>query len=338
MPPSDFLPTGSNTPGQDFSIVVPCFNSAATICETLKSIQTQSHGLERVRSVILADDCSSDDTVAVAERWWECKVPLKVRRNKFNRGEYRNLNAAVSSLDKDIHWFFIVHADDIVKPNWLDVMVRNIDAAGPSLATITSSWDVLNPDGSITFGESKAELDKLLVPGGRDPVGRMLLRGCWWKITSCCIRTATFVQLNGVDASYSQSGDVDFCLRLLSSGWDLLYIPMSLCVYRVHAQSVTARNRRQNLDLEDDFWIFKRFIWSLSQSEVRHCYFRKLHSAASRAMHSFRSAEFKRAAVAAKIAIQIYGSFIKDATHAFKYGCKGLSPKPFVRDGMEPHR
>jgi glycosyltransferase involved in cell wall biosynthesis len=322
---------------KDFSIVVPSFNSAATVCETLRSIQAQNDCLKRIRSVILADDGSLDNTVTVAEGSWDCSVPLKIVRNTSNKGEYRNLNAAVGSLDHDIDWFFIVHADDIVKANWLDVMIRNIDLAVPSLGTITASWDVLNSDGSVTTGECREERDNLLV-NGPDAVRHMLLRGCCWKITSCCIRKATFVQLNGLDTAYRQSGDVDFCLRLLSAGWDLLYIPMALSVYRIHAASVTTNNRRRCLDLRDDFWIFKRFNSSLSQSQVFHWYVRMLHATTSRVWHSFAGAEFKRAAVAAMFGMQMGRYFLQDATRAFKCNSLGVSSGLIAQQGLDMNR
>jgi glycosyltransferase involved in cell wall biosynthesis len=47
------------------SVVIPAFNASSTIDETLRSVRSQSHGqLE----IIVVDDGSTDDTVAVAQR------------------------------------------------------------------------------------------------------------------------------------------------------------------------------------------------------------------------------------------------------------------------------
>ena len=48
----------------DFSIIIPCFNSNATIHRTLESIVKQDYNLKKVE-VIIIDDCSTDSTLKV---------------------------------------------------------------------------------------------------------------------------------------------------------------------------------------------------------------------------------------------------------------------------------
>src|SRR4051794_9086989 len=111
---------------RDIAIIVPCFNGSSTVQETLESIQAQHSGLDRVSCVFLADDHSSDDTCAVAQSCWTSNVPLVVAQNAANKGPWTNVNDTVSRFPSHIQWFFILHQDDLAKPNWLEVMLRGI--------------------------------------------------------------------------------------------------------------------------------------------------------------------------------------------------------------------
>ncbi len=290
------MSTGS---GRDVCLIVPAYNSAGTVGDTLASIQGQTTGLRGVRSVVLADDGSCDGTVDAARRRWHSAVPLVIRERASNVGEYQNVNEAVASLDQDVEWFLILHADDIAKPAWLDVIGRQIGCAGPSVGSICASWDVIELDGRVTRGEARAEAEALLIPPGAASVGQMVTGGCWWKITSCAIRSSAFRALRGLDTSYRQMGDVDFVLRMLAAGWSLVYVPLSLSDYRVHGASVTSRNFESNADLIDDMKLLRRFAPWLSRDQVRTGRRRRLHAIGSRMYRSLLSGHWRRSLHAA---------------------------------------
>jgi hypothetical protein len=43
-----------------------------------------------------------------------------------NLGERANLNRAVASISEPYDWLLILHADDIVKPHWLALIMDRI--------------------------------------------------------------------------------------------------------------------------------------------------------------------------------------------------------------------
>src|SRR5829696_3067092 len=45
------------------SVIVPAYNEAATVAETVRSLQEQS---VRPREIVVVDDCSTDDTAEIA--------------------------------------------------------------------------------------------------------------------------------------------------------------------------------------------------------------------------------------------------------------------------------
>jgi GT2 family glycosyltransferase len=298
---------------RDFAILVPSFNSARTVAETLVSIQLQCAGLERIASVMLSDDASTDDTLTVAEECWSSNVPLHVRRQPRRTGECGNVNAAVTSLDPEVKWLLILHSDDIAKPEWLGTMIHAADSAPTNVASITASWDVLLPDGRILPGEERDPAQTSIVPGDAHSIQSWVLDGCWWKITSGCIRRDVFMQVGGLDPSYRHMPDVEFILRVLQSGYDVLYVPASLSLYRVHDTSVTANGLRQNYDLIYDFRIFRSFMRCYQPGQKKRGYYLRVHASASRVLDSLRQRQFRRAAGALGVGAAIIGCYLRDS-------------------------
>ena len=56
------------------SVIMPTYNSAATVGRALQSIQAQSYP---VHQVIVIDDASGDDTVDIVRAWAD-RLPLTV--------------------------------------------------------------------------------------------------------------------------------------------------------------------------------------------------------------------------------------------------------------------
>jgi len=88
------------------SVIVPCYNRAHLIGRAFESLRRQTY---RDFEVVLGDDASTDDTVAVAQKTWH---EIKVARLPVNRGASGARNAAIRAscgrflafLDSDDEW------------------------------------------------------------------------------------------------------------------------------------------------------------------------------------------------------------------------------------------
>ena len=56
---------------RDVTVIVPAFNAAASIAQTLRSIQAQTHA---ATAVLVADDASSDDTARIVGEFAALRV------------------------------------------------------------------------------------------------------------------------------------------------------------------------------------------------------------------------------------------------------------------------
>ena len=103
------------------SIVVASYNASKTIIETLESIKAQTYSpLE----LIVADDCSQDDTAVKCEEWLAKNqnrfVRSKLIVNEENKGISANFNIGVRASSGE--WVKIF-GDDILLP---DAIEKNV--------------------------------------------------------------------------------------------------------------------------------------------------------------------------------------------------------------------
>lgn len=107
------------------SVAVITYNSANTVTETLDSIYSQTYGAENIE-LIISDDASPDNTVAVIHDWLTLHESSFNRvvffENKKNGGVSKNINVAWTASTSE--WIKTIAGDDILLPNCLD---DNID-------------------------------------------------------------------------------------------------------------------------------------------------------------------------------------------------------------------
>jgi len=248
-------------------ILVPAYRCEETIRETLESIQKQGSSLDQVQRVVIAEDGSHDRTAETAKAAWHVPVPLQVLEHKFNFGEYANVNHAVEQFAPDVEWFLIMHADNIAQPRWLEVFLDRIEKATDDIGLIGSSYDVEN-EGSIRPGEDKSGVVNVL--GTKASIADTLKMGCWWHISSCAIRVATFVRVGGLPKLMQLKGDWDFMLRVLADGWTIEHVPQSLMLYRQNPGGSSSVTFRRHMDMWETMAVIGRFHRALSASSLAY--------------------------------------------------------------------
>lgn len=232
-------------------VFLPAYNASSTIAQTLDALQNNP-GLKHIKAVLVLDDASRDGTVAAARSAWRSTVPLEICSNLSNAGERTTINSGFARLTADIEWAFILHADDVVKPNWISLYWNEMIGCADDVATICSSWDTWYPEsGQIHAGEEFPDKPSVLVKGTRAAVLDTLDRGCWWHISGCAIRVRAFHQIGEFEATLPQTGDWEWLLRCLDKGFSVLYLPRSTLRYRQHGHSVSSISFRRGRDIRE---------------------------------------------------------------------------------------
>lgn len=106
-----------------FSVVLCTYNGAKYIEEQINSILTQTHPVDEI---LVSDDGSTDDTVAIAERILsQGSVPYSVLKNEGEKGVAGNFFYGLKRASGD--YIFTCDQDDIWLENKVEVFAREAE-------------------------------------------------------------------------------------------------------------------------------------------------------------------------------------------------------------------
>ena len=123
------------------TVVIPLFNEGSSIYDTIASIVGLDYPPAKL-SVIVVDDCSTDDS-----HEWACKAAreranVRVLRNPHNMGKRRGINHAVRVATSEI--IVSVDSDVIVYPSALRELVARFTS--PDVAAVGGRVHISNPN------------------------------------------------------------------------------------------------------------------------------------------------------------------------------------------------
>lgn len=214
------------------SICVPAYNNGPFVGSTLESILAQTYtNLE----VIVTDDRSSDDTVAVVKRFSDPRIRLI--ENPANLGIGGNWNKALSFASGK--YVKLMGADDLIYPECIQRQVQSLEApanAGAVLAICNT--DIINSSGKVVLRR------RFRLRNGRAK-GRELIRNCVRWGTNLIgepvvglFKRDTLARSGMYDASNPYLLDLIFWAELLKHG-DAFLDCDRLAAFRVSSGSVT---------------------------------------------------------------------------------------------------
>ncbi|HWH25519.1 MAG TPA: glycosyltransferase family 2 protein [Pseudolysinimonas sp.] len=149
------------------SVAICTHNGAGFLEDQLRSIAAQTR---RPDEVVLSDDASTDDTVAIAEKVApETALPMRVIRNPVAQGVTRNFESAIEACTSE----FIVLADqdDVWSPHRIERALEEF-AAHPELSLVFSDArlvdEAAHPIGPTLFEALEVGHDQVeLIRAGR---------------------------------------------------------------------------------------------------------------------------------------------------------------------------
>lgn len=210
------------------SIVVPCYNQAQYLDESLSSVLNQTY---TDWQCIIVNDGSPDDTEKVAQQW-EIKDPRFIYLYKENGGVSSARNLGIQKAKAA--FILTLDADDKYETSFLE-KAMTVLVATPEIG-IVSSW------GRYFTNEKQLQIYKLL---GKSTVDFLFQNGA---IGTSLFRKECWEQVGGYDEN-PENGleDWEFYLRVCALGWNVHIIEEVLFYYRQHETSRTiAVNKKYN--------------------------------------------------------------------------------------------
>lgn len=200
-----------------FSVIIPCFDAAQTLPQTLASLQAQT--LQDWEAV-LVDDGSSDLTYDIIAAAAAADPRLRLVRNP-RKGPSAARNYGVSLATGTLIAF--CDADDLWAPCKLDRMAaffidKSVDAGFARIAFFQDS-----PADAQVFST---------VPKGVLGIHRLLGENPVCTMSNLCIRKTCFVASGGFDETMVHNEDLEWLIRLAGRGVRIVGHDETLVWYR----------------------------------------------------------------------------------------------------------
>ena len=203
------------TNGSSVSVVIPAYRAAAFLGDAIASVRAQT---VQPGEVIVVDDCSPDDTVAVART-----LDVTLVESATNGGSARARNIGIARACGSIVAF--LDADDQWHPMHLELSLRALDESGASLCSSRTTTGEEFPSIADTRGRQHfAERALLAHMLGPNPVAQ----------TTCVVHRDPLQRVGGYQDGERHAEDYQLWLRLATQG-SFALLDAVTCRYRLHA-------------------------------------------------------------------------------------------------------
>lgn len=227
----------SNRANPLISVIMANYRGARYLAASMKAVLAQS---EPRLELILADDASDDDSVAIARGIAAGDPRVKVIASPRNGGPAVTRNLALDATRGD--WIAVVDSDDLIHPQRLARLVQAATAAGADIAA----------DDLVHFGAAERAQGRTLLQGLRLSSPMRLTLDLYLQGNAPGADLPSFGYLKPLirrsvlgsrryDPALRIGEDYDLILRLLIDGASFLLLPDPLYAYRRHAGSVSHR-------------------------------------------------------------------------------------------------
>lgn len=230
------------------TVVIVSYNHERFVKECLNSIKNQTYGnLE----LIIADDCSTDASVEVIEKWLKQEnIEARTFFHHKNIGLSATLNECIEHV-KGKYVKFLA-ADDFLHPQSIEKCVEKLERMGENYGMVfTDIWCVNNESETI---RDYADYDKL---GLVDPAEfrKKLVQGNRIAALSVLLRTEAVLATGKYDDQFIIE---DYYRWLkINEKYFTAYVPEKLAYYRQHDSNISVV-KKERIALEE-IWLKMMF-------------------------------------------------------------------------------
>jgi hypothetical protein len=235
----DPIPAGVARPL--WSVMIPTFNCAAYLRETLASVLVQDPGAELMQ-IEVVDDCSTrDDPEAVVDEMGGGRVAF-FRRSQ-NGGHRANFRTCLErSRGRLVH---LLHGDDLVAPGFYRKLQAGFEVA-PNAGAAFCRHVFVDEGGAPMLTSQPERSESGLLEGWLERIAvRQLI-----QTPSIAVRREVYETLGLFDDRLSWVEDWEMWARI-AAHYPVWYEAEPLALYRMHGSSNSDRHRRSGENLRD---------------------------------------------------------------------------------------
>jgi len=186
-----------------FSVVIPLYNKETFVAKTLESVLAQTFA---DYEIVIVDDCSTDNSRAVAERF---AGNVRIISHETNKGLSAARNTGIANANADYVAF--LDADDVWKPFFLEKM-HDLIGRFPQAGIFAAAYEELHP-GNVTLETHK---NLALAAGEMALIENFFAADIGQPIfcySAAVVGKTVFETVGGFDPKINFGEDTDFNIR-----------------------------------------------------------------------------------------------------------------------------
>jgi len=224
-----------NTP--DISIILPVYNGSALLPRAIHSIISQTF---KNFELIIVDDCSTDNSLDVAQDFAAKDNRIKIIQNPCNQKLPASLNNGfAASKGAFLTW---TSDDNFYYPNALERMHKELIYSGVDL--IYADYDTIDVNGAVLKQTKLKKPNHLFM---RNQIGACFL-----------YKRKILDNLGGYRTDLFCAEDYEYWMRIWTKGFKLRHIPECLYAYTDNPMSLTSTKR--NLVIEKTIQLKMEYV------------------------------------------------------------------------------
>ena len=236
---------------KNHTFVICAYKTSKYLEECIKSVLDQT-----VKSnIILTTSTPNEYINNLAEKY---KIPVFV--NEGEKGIGQDWNFGVSQVSTD--YVTVAHQDDIYKPNYLEEIVKQLENGKDFVIAFTDYRELKNGKEIVLTRNLKLKkfiLFPLRIFNKSQFIKKRILSlGC----TICCPSVTVNKKITGENPYKTELKcdlDWDTWDKMAQYKANFLYIPKELMQHRIHEESATSTLIENNIRLEEDMIMLKRY-------------------------------------------------------------------------------
>lgn len=215
------------------SVIIPNYNHARYLEQRLDSVFNQTY---QNFEVIVLDDCSTDNSLEIIEKYKGNPHLSRIVVNETNTGSpFKQWNKGIGLANGELVW--IAESDDYCELNMLEELVKAFEEKN-NVALAFSSYVMFDDEG----GKYVPPAHGTQYYSGDAFVSRWMTQECVVKNASGAIfRKSALAYVTDEYLRYKQCGDYMFWTMLAGTG-AVAFVNKNLTYFRISSGSVTSRN------------------------------------------------------------------------------------------------
>lgn len=215
------------------SVIVPAFNRAEYIKQTVNSVLIQDYSNVEL---IVVDDGSNDGTYEILLDYAEQnKLKLLTHPGRKNKGQSAALNLGLRAATGE--FIAILDSDDLFLSGKLRLQVEYLNSH-PEIGLVYGMGEAVDGDGRWMYDIHSADHKE-----PNDP--NAVLLDCYFLLPqNALVRRSVYEQVGGFEEAFRAAQDHDMLVRI-AENTRFGFIPVKVFQYRRHGDSISSNGQRR---------------------------------------------------------------------------------------------